>query len=85
MSQVLLSDGGWRGASELPSVSSRGGTVSASDPSSSPQDVPRWAAEGVAEVAVWSGAVQGMASLTIVEELAPTPDDRATATFPPVA
>ena len=73
---------GWKGASELPLVSSRGGIVSASDPSSSPKDSPRWAADGVGEVAVWSGAVHGLASLTIVEELGPTDDDRATAAFP---
>jgi hypothetical protein len=58
--------------------------VAASDQSASPQDVPRWAADAVGEVAVWSGAVRGVASLTIVEELAPTLDDRATATFPTI-
>ena len=33
---------------------------------------------------VWSGAVRGVASLTVVEELAPTSDGRATAVFPPM-
>jgi hypothetical protein len=56
-----------------------------SDRSTNPKDEPRWAADGVGEVLVWSGAVQGVASLTIVEELGPTPDDRATATFPAIA
>lgn len=82
--QVADSGNGWKGASELPLVSSRGGVVAASDPSSSPEDSPRWAADGVGQVVVWSGAVHGVASLTIVEELGPTSDGRATAVFPTV-
>ena len=70
------------------SAAFRGGVVSASDSTCNPSerecDVPRWVDGGGAQVTVWSGAVRGVAALTVVEELGPTVTSRATAGFPPM-
>jgi hypothetical protein len=70
------------------SAAFRGGVVSASDSTCNPSerkcDVPRWVDDGGAQVTVWSGAVRGVAALTVVEELGPDDTSRATAGFPPM-